>query len=96
MPIFSRNPEDGFKADFNHIVELFNLEASAAPKNAPKLSHSDALYPKTIQVTYVKRVTAVLCESTGDALQFYDDHFNKPQWINLVIAAGNSRRSEIQ
>jgi hypothetical protein len=82
-PTFNRNLEEGCKADYNHIVELFNLEASAALKKAHKLSQS-VLYPKSIEKTSVKLATAVFCESTRDALKFYANHSNKPQWMGTA------------
>jgi hypothetical protein len=78
-PVFDRYLPDGCKADFNHIVELFNLEATSALKKAHKLSPS-VLNPKSIEKTSVRLATAVFSESTRDALTFYAGHASKSQW----------------
>jgi hypothetical protein len=65
-------------------VELFNHEAASALKKAHKLSPS-VLQPKIIDKTSVKLATAMFCESTHDALQYYATHCSdKADWIGTV------------
>jgi len=64
---------DAKRTSITSLIELFNLEASAALKKAHKLSQS-VLYPKSIEKsiekTCLKLATAVFCESTRDALGY--------------------------
>lgn len=78
-PDFAINLPHGCRADFNHIVQLFNYEASCALKKAHKLSPS-VLNPSSIEKTSVGLATSVFCESTRDALAYYAQHENKPEW----------------
>jgi hypothetical protein len=93
-PPFEANLPNGCHADFNHIVQLFNHEASFALKKAHKLSPS-VLNPSSIEKTSVALATSVFCESTRDALVYYAVHENKPEWketadfITLVLKLWN-------
>jgi hypothetical protein len=73
----------GCEANFNHIADLYNYEASAALKKAHRLSPS-VLDPKSIEKTSVKLATAVFCESTRDALTYYATHNNKADWLGTA------------
>ncbi len=82
-PTFGQNLPDGCTANFNHVIELFNLEATAVLKKSNKLSTA-VLYPKSIEKTSVKLATALFSESTRDALQFYAKHASKSQWTSTA------------
>jgi hypothetical protein len=74
----------GCKADFRHVVQLYDHEASAALKKAHKLSPA-VLQPKSIEKTSVKLATAVFSESTRDALQYYATHCSdKAAWAGTA------------
>lgn len=93
-PEFRPQLPDGCKANFNHIVDLYNHEASSSLKKAHKLSPA-VLNPKSIEKTSMKLSTAVFCESTRDALNYYAVHCDKPQWndtadfISLILKLWN-------
>ena len=65
-PLMSRNLPAGCHAQFQHIEELYNLEADMTLKKARKLTPA-ALQPKSIEKTSVKLATSVFSESTRDA-----------------------------
>ena len=94
-PTFDRNLPNGCHADFNHIVGLYNLEASSSLKKAHKLSPA-ALNPKSIEKTSVTLATSVFAESTRDALRYYAEHDDRhAEWrgtadfISLVLKLWN-------
>ncbi len=93
-PQFDVNLPNGCQASFGHIVELFHHEASFALKKAHRLS-SSVLNPSNIEKTSVALATSVFCESTRDALTYYAEHDNKPEWketanfITLVLKLWN-------
>lgn len=83
-PLWPEYLPSGCTADFNHVVQLYNHESSAALKKAHKLSPS-VLQPKSIEKTSVKLATAVFCESTRDALQYYATHCSdKAEWAGTA------------
>jgi len=67
------------QADFSHIVDLYQHEASAALKQTHKLTPS-VLNPTSIEKISVKLATAVFAESTRDSLRFYSVHIDNPEW----------------
>ena len=89
-PPFGQNLLDGCHASFQHIVDLYNMEASLSLKKAHKLTPS-ALAPKSIEKTSVRLATSVFCESTRDSLKFYAVQEGKQSWsetadfITMVI-----------
>jgi len=82
-PEFGENLPTGCHADFNHIVDLYHIESSAALKKAHKLTPS-VLNPRSIEKTSVKLATCVFAESTRDSLRFYSAHDDKPEWIGTA------------
>jgi len=93
-PAFDQNLSNGCRADFNHVVDLYNLEASSSLKKAHKLSPA-ALNAKSIEKTSVTLATSVFAESTRYALTYYADHCDRPEWrgtaefISLVLKLWN-------
>jgi len=57
-PEMERNLPAGCTADFQHIVDLFNMEANMSLKKAHRLTPA-ALEPKSIEKTSVKLATSV-------------------------------------
>jgi len=76
-------PPEGCTAEFQHIIDLFNIEAVMSLKKAHRLSPA-VLQPKNIEKLSVKLATAVFNESTRDALQFYAAIENKPHWMSTA------------
>jgi len=82
-PPMERNLPNGCSANFNHVVELFNMESTMALKKAHRLTPA-TLNPKSIEKTSVKLAVSVFCESTRDALQFYADNEGKLSWASTA------------
>jgi len=78
-PQFGRDLPNGCQADFNHIADLYQHEASTALKQAHKLTLS-VLNPTSIEKTSVKLVPVVFAEWTRDSLRFYSVHIDNPEW----------------
>ena len=57
-------------ANVKDIVDLYNLESTMSLKKTHRLNPS-VLHPKSIEKTSVKLATAVVSESTRDALRYY-------------------------
>lgn len=82
------------EANFQHVIDLYNMEECMSLKKAYRLS-SATLQPKSIEKTSVKLALSVFCESTRDALSFYGTHEGKQSWnetanfIGLVIKLWN-------
>jgi len=93
-PELKMNLTNGCVAQFQHIVDLFNLEANMCPKKAHRLTPA-ALEPKSIEKTSVKLAVSVFSESTRDALQFYATNEGKSEWagtaafLSLIIKLWN-------
>ena len=93
-PPMERNLPNGRSANFKHVTELFNMESTLSLKKAHKITPA-SLNPRNIEKTSVKLAVSIFCESTRDALQFYADHQDHPQWkttadfISLVIKLWN-------
>jgi THAP domain/Transposase protein len=93
-PEMARNLPAGCTADFQHIVDLFTMEANMSLKKAHRLTPA-ALEPKSIEKTSVKLATSVFSESTRDALEFYAANEDKSEWtgtaafIALIIKVWN-------
>ena len=78
-PALHRNLPNGCNANFNDIVQLYDLESTMSLKKAHRLSAA-SLNPKSIEKTSVKLATSVISESTRDALRYYALHDNKASW----------------
>jgi len=75
-----RNLPSGCTADFNHIVQLFQLESTMSLKKAHKLTPA-TLHLRSTEKTSVKLAVSVFCESTRDAVQFYATHDGQTAWV---------------
>jgi len=73
----------GCSANFKDIVDLHNLEATLSLKKAHRLNQS-VLHPKSIEKTSVKLATAVVSESTRDALRYYAQDTDKTSWTGTA------------
>jgi hypothetical protein len=60
-PPFDSDLPEGCKANFQHIVDLFNLEENMSLKKAHRLRQS-TLHPKSIVKTSVKLAVSIFCE----------------------------------
>jgi len=93
-PPMTSNLPTGCTAQFQHIIDLYNLESVMSLKKAHRLTPA-ALQPKNIEKTSVKLATKVFSESTRDALQFYATNENRPAWngtadfISLIVKMWN-------
>jgi hypothetical protein len=93
-PQMTLNLPNGCTANFQHIVDLFNMESTMSLKKGHRLTPA-ALEPKSIEKVSVKLATTVFCESTRDVLQFYASNEEKSEWastaefISLVIKLWN-------
>jgi len=92
-PPFVGNLPNGCKAKFQDVVDLYNMEATMSLKKAHRLSPA-TLDPKSIEKTSVKLATAVFCESTRDALQFYATNEGKDwsgtaNFISMILKLWN-------
>ena len=93
-PSMGSNLPDGCSANFNHIVDLYNLESTMALRKAHKIGPA-TLEPKSIEKTSTKLAISVFCESTRDALKFYAAQEGKQQWnetakfISLILKLWN-------
>jgi len=78
-PPMERNLPEGSHADFKHVTELYNKEATMSLKKAHRLTPA-TLQPKSIEKTSVKLAVSVFCESTRDALRFYAENEAESSW----------------
>ena len=93
-PAVTSNLPTGCIAQFQHIIDLDNMEFVMSLKKAHRLTPA-ALQPKDIEKTSVSENTSVFSESTRDALQFYATNENRPAWngtadfISLIVKMWN-------
>ena len=66
-----------------HIEELYNLELGKPVKYAYKLTDK-VLHPMPIEKTKVALADALFHESTINALNYYAENADKPQWKNTA------------
>ena len=69
-------------ANFNHLIELFNLELSKPVKMAYELN-DECLNPQTIEKTKVGLGARVFCESTRNATSYYVQN-GHPEWLGTL------------
>ena len=74
---------NGCSADFNLVVQLYNLEETM-PLNKGHALRQATLQPKSIEKTSVKLAVSVFCDSTRDALVFYSEHEKKTDWLGTA------------
>lgn len=77
------------KPNFNHLVELYNMECSKPLRMAHKL-HEKCINPSSIQKTSTKLASSVFHESTSRALRHYSPMTNElwndtAEFIELMI-----------
>lgn len=82
-PALADDLPGGCCANFKHIVDLHNMESTMILKMAHRLNPA-TLQPKSIEKTSVKLATAVISESTRDALAFYAEHEGKTAWTGTA------------
>ena len=73
----------GCVANFQHILELHNIESTKSLKKAHRLTPA-TLEPKNIEKTSVRLATSVFSESTRDALEFYAINEGKVEWFGTA------------
>jgi len=96
-----RDLPDGCRADVKDIMDLYHHKSTMSLKKAHRLNPA-ALLPKTIEKTSEKLVTAVISESTRDALTYYAQHEDKTSWngtadfLTLIIKVWNTMNVKTQ
>jgi len=89
-PPMHRYLPEGCHAQFQHIIDLYNMESGMTLKKAHKLNPA-SLQPKSIEKTSCKLAVSVFSESTRDALRFYATNEKKSEWngtadfVSLVV-----------
>ena len=82
-PEMALNLPFGCTANFQHVVDLFNLESNMTLKQAHRLTPA-ALKPKSIEKTSVKLATSIFSESTRNALVFYATNEGRSDWASTA------------